>query len=48
MCQLPVTRNDKLVGEISMRDLIRNYVELFKSERRRDDTEGCEAEGEKT
>jgi CBS domain-containing protein len=28
--QLPIVRKDELVGEISMRDLIRNYVELYK------------------
>lgn len=44
--QLPVTRNDELMGEISMRDLIRNYVELFKSQRRRDDAERCDAGSE--
>lgn len=37
--QLPVTRKDDLVGEISMRDLIRNYVELFKQERRKEESE---------
>jgi predicted transcriptional regulator len=28
--QLPVMRNDEIVGEVSMRDLIRNYVEIYK------------------
>ena len=32
--QLPVVRNDEIVGEVSMRDLIRNYVELYKYTRK--------------
>jgi CBS domain-containing protein len=34
--QLPVVRKDELVGEVSMHDLIRNYVELFKYTRKQE------------
>lgn len=34
--QLPVVRKDELVGEVSMRDLIRNYVELYKYTRKQE------------
>jgi CBS domain-containing protein len=38
--QLPVVRKDELVGEVSMRDLIRNYVELYKYTEKQKET--CE------
>jgi len=37
--QLPVVRKDELVGEVSMRDLIRNYVELYKYTRKQEQSE---------
>jgi len=37
--QLPVVRNDEIVGEVSMRDLIRNYVELYKYTRKQEPPE---------
>lgn len=35
--QLPVVRQEEIVGEVSTRDLIRNYVELFKYHRKSDE-----------
>jgi len=38
--QLPVVRNDEIVGEISTRDLIRNYIGLYKYKKKQ--KEECE------
>lgn len=39
--QIPVVRNDEIVGEVSMRDLLRNYVELYKHKMRQQDQQPC-------
>lgn len=38
--QVPVVRRDELVGEVSMHDLIRNFVELYKFQGRKEGTGG--------